>query len=95
MVAAIALHLLVASMASAASSCSETIERTRVTRISHTVAQAIRELVDHQHADSAWVFLDSNNDEPIASNEIVASEADEECMMLPLWMLDLPPPLAA
>lgn len=93
MVAAIAMHLLVASMASAASSCSETIERTRVTRISHCVAQAIRDLVDHQQSESVWVVRDSE-EAPIGAT-LGAGDGDAGSgFMLQAWLLNLPPPAA-
>jgi len=94
-VAAIAVHLLVTSMASAASSCSETIERTRVTRLSHCVAQAIRELVD-QGAEHSMILILDRLDEPVA---FVGGWGVGTCGMMVQrdrlgdWLLDLPPPM--
>ncbi len=93
MVAALAMHLLVASMASAASTCSETIERTRVTRISHSVAQAIRDLVDHQQSESVWVVRDAE-DAPIGAMLSAGDDHAESGSMLHAWLLNLPPPSA-
>ncbi len=93
MVAALAMHLLVASMASAASTCSETIERTRVTRISHTVAQAIRDLVDHQQSESVRVFRDAE-DAPIGAMLSAGNDFAGSSSMLHAWLLNLPPPSA-
>jgi hypothetical protein len=91
MVAAITMHLLVASMASAASTCSETIERTRVTRISHTVAQAIRDLVDHQHSESVWVVRETE-DAPVGALLVSCKRSVDSDGMLQAWLLNLPPP---
>jgi len=90
-VAAIAMHLLVTSMASAATTCSETIERTRVTRLSHCVAQAIRELVD-QGGETALIVVVDHDLEPMAAVIV----ADTICVLsndqLSPWILSLPPP---
>ncbi len=91
-VAAIAVHLLVTTMASAASTCSETIERTRVTRLSHCVAQAIRELVD-QGAERSLMLIVDRLDEPVGIMGIGASGMMVQKDRLGNWLLNLPPPM--
>lgn len=90
--AAIVVHLLVASMASAATTCSESMERTRVTRLTHSVAQAIRELVEHSEAQQSL---------PRVERDFGACELDLSApttrrvlidAMLAEWLLNLPPP---
>lgn len=93
-VAAIAVHLLVSSMASAATTCSETIERTRVTRLTHCVAQAIRELVD-QGVESPRVMNTERDGEPVYSASIVDTDRVLAADMLGVWLLNLPPPASA
>jgi len=90
-VAAIAMHLLVTSMATAATTCSETIERTRVTRLSHCVAQAIRELVD-QGGETALVVVIDCDTEPMAAMYIVGTDRVVCDDQLGPWILSLPPP---
>jgi len=89
--AAIVVHLLVSSMASAATSCTETIERTRVTRLTHTVAQAIRELVDHETAPRPLQIL-SCDDEPTPPRLIASADGAPTMDPLSPWLLNLPPP---
>tara|TARA_R110002072_G_scaffold680_3_gene5114 strand:- start:906 stop:1283 length:378 start_codon:yes stop_codon:yes gene_type:complete len=90
-VAALTVHLLVTSVATAATSGSGTIERTRVTRLSSCVAQVIRELVDHAAESTAMVVIERDS-EPLAAVLV----ADTGCMepegILVPWMHDLPPP---
>jgi len=93
-VAAIAMHLLVSSMASAATTCSETIERTRVTRLTHCVAQAIREFVD-QRAESPRVMSTERDAEPVYSASNVDADRVIIADMLGVWLLNLPPPAKA
>jgi hypothetical protein len=93
-VAAIAVQLLVTSMASAATTCSETIERTRVTRLTHCVAQAIRELVDHG-IEAPKVMSTERDAEPAYSAGDVGSDREFTTDMLGVWLLNLPPPAIA
>jgi hypothetical protein len=90
-VAAIAVHLLVTSVASAASTCSETIERTRVTRLSHCVAQAIRELVD-QGAEGPMHVIVEFDAEPVSLGILMATDCTLGAERLSAWLLNLPPP---
>ncbi|MBL4809943.1 MAG: hypothetical protein JKY43_07815 [Phycisphaerales bacterium] len=91
-VAAIAMHLLVTSMASAATTCSETIERTRVTRLSHCVAQAIRELVD-QGGETAVMVVIGHDPEPMAAMIVADTIGVIFIDQLSPWILSLPPPV--
>lgn len=90
--AAIAMHLLVTSMASAATTCSETIERTRVTRLSHCVAQAIRELVD-QGGETAVMVVIGHDPEPMAAMIVADTIGVIFIDQLSPWILSLPPPV--
>lgn len=90
-VAAIAVHLLVATMASAATTCSETMERTRVTRLSHCVAQAIRELVD-QSEETRVLPVVERSDEPSTGQQVLGVDGIGSRELLGSWLLDLPPP---
>ncbi|MGJ8635887.1 MAG: hypothetical protein ACSHX5_03485 [Phycisphaerales bacterium] len=92
MVAAIAVHLLVATMASAATTCGETIERTRVTRLSHCVAQAIRELVDQSEESRVLPVLE-RFDVPMTEGLLADADGIGSCELLGSWLLDLPPPM--
>jgi len=93
-VAAIAMHLLVTSMASAATTCSETMERTRVTRLSHCVAQAIRELVE-QGGESALVVVVDHDPEPTTAVSVAGTICVLSIDRLSPWILSLPPPALA
>ena len=93
-VAAIAMHLLVTSMASAATTCSETMERTRVTRLSHCVAQAIRELVE-QGGETALVVVINHDPEPMAAMIVTDTICVLSLDQLGPWILSLPPPASA
>lgn len=92
MVAAIAVHLLVATMASAATTCGETIERTRVTRLSHSVAQAIRELVD-QSEETRVLPVVERFDVPMTERLFSEVDGIRSRELLGSWLLDLPPPM--
>ncbi len=92
-VAAIAVHLLMTTMASAASTCGETIERTRMTRLSCCVAQAIRELVDHQVGERALVIVRVSDPEPISLLDDYAGLMMTGIDPLLPWLLNLPPPM--
>ncbi|MBO6514364.1 MAG: hypothetical protein JJ974_10405 [Phycisphaerales bacterium] len=91
-IAAIAMHLLVASMASAATTCSETMERTRVTRLSHCVAQVIRELVD-QTEDAQRLPVLVRAEEPRSRQLVLDADGVRPVERLGSWLLDLPPPM--
>ncbi len=90
--AAIVVHLLVSSMASAATSCTETIERTRVTRLTHTVAPALRELVAHEAAPRPLQVL-TRDDEPTPTRLIASTDHAPTMDPLSPWLLNLPPPV--
>lgn len=90
-VAALAVHLLVTSVATAATSCSGTIERTRVTRLSSCVAQVLRELVDHA-AESTSVVMVEQDSEPLPATLVADTGGMDTGRMLIPWMHDLPPP---
>ncbi|MFK7759049.1 MAG: hypothetical protein AB8C13_03775 [Phycisphaerales bacterium] len=90
-VAAVAVHLLVSSIASAATTCSESMERTRVTRLSHCVAQVIRELVD-QNAESECFGIRVALSEPVNRRVHCTERAEIVDSYIGLWILNLPPP---
>jgi len=92
-IAALAVHLLASTMATAATSCSGTIERTRVTRLTHSVAQAIRELVEHSEERPSTIIDPQHA--PVAERLFKPTEHSLVARSLSPWLLNLPPPLAA
>ncbi len=80
-------------MATAATSCSGTIERTRVTRLTHCVAQAIRELVEHAEERPSTII--EAQQAPTAENLFKPTEHPLVARSLSPWLLNLPPPQAA
>lgn len=92
LVAAIGVHFLIASVASASDCTLQHGERTKVRRISESVVQVLRELVDRNQ-------IVRSDTEPLAPGFRVIdglgvshSPRPVHAWMLAEWMLDLPPP---
>jgi len=93
-VAALGVHLFVASLAIASSACSETLERTRVARLSGPVVQVLRELREHAH-ESARVVVSIEREEMDEPGALVANAPARPVRSgaaLDERLLDLPPP---
>lgn len=95
-IAAIGFQLLLCSVSSAASVCSEGIDRS-ARRIPISVAQAFREIVDrHYTHEQTQRLLEPGYQlcECVATEVNLAPSHDgiivRQCG--PIWMLDLPPP---
>jgi len=93
LIAAIGVHFLIATVAIASDCTMQQAERTKVRRISESVVQVLRELVDRQTVRTGT--------EPAAPGfRVIDGRAKAftyrpvDAEMLPVWMLDLPPPPA-
>jgi len=89
--AALGLQVLVASIGVAATGCTDTLERSRVTRVTGPVAQAIRGLVEQRAVRSPKSF--GARDEVETERSVAPSHALPVRSATPdLTLLDLPPP---
>jgi len=90
-VAALGFQVLVSSIGLAATTCTDTLERTRVTRVAGPVAQAIRELVERRAIREPVTPRTRDEIEtvpalrPAHAAPVIGFEPD-------LGLLDLPPP---
>jgi hypothetical protein len=91
-VAAIGVHFLIATVASASDCTLQHGERTKVRRISESVVQVLRELVDRNQ-------IVRSDTEPVAPGfrvidgvGVLSTPIVVHARMLDEWMLDLPPP---
>lgn len=94
LIAAIGVHFLIATVACASDCTLQHAERTKVRRISESVVQVLRELVDRQIVRSD-IEPNTPGFRVIDSRSAASASERIPARMLAVWMLDLPPPAAA
>ncbi len=94
-IAAIGVHFLLATVAVASDASVTTVERTKVRRISESVVQVIRELVDRHARNIESAELRESGFRVVESGVVDFERPVPIVRMLSSMLTDLPPPLRA